>query len=253
MSHLDPRTAQSEIEVRLILDLQSIAQSMPNAFNDLAKVTRSHIPAANTPARIDVPRVRQQPAWEGRAVPEGGEASPSKLQGTLAASQSSAPILKGGRPLGSKDSQPRKRKMAPTSDPSLNPTIAHSSDPTHEVILDYGDASDETYRPPENREILVHYIILDEVWNRNEMIVDDAFAYSIATDIILSDDIEPRSVDECRCRTDWSNWKQAIQVELDSLAKRKVFGPIVPTPQRVKPVGYKWVFVRKHNVKNEIV
>ena len=62
MSHLYPRIAQSEIEVRRIIDLQSIAQSMPDIFNDLAKVTRSHIPAANTTARIDVPRVRQQPA-----------------------------------------------------------------------------------------------------------------------------------------------------------------------------------------------
>ena len=28
---------------------------MPDTFSDLAKVTRSHIPAANVPARIDVP------------------------------------------------------------------------------------------------------------------------------------------------------------------------------------------------------
>ena len=73
------------------------------------------------------------------------------------------------------------------------------------------------------------------------MIVDNPFVYSVATDIMLSDDIEPRSVDECRRITDWSNRKQPIQVELDSLAKRKVFGPIIPTPPRVKPVGYKWV------------
>ncbi|KAM2687121.1 hypothetical protein EV2_009927 [Malus domestica] len=46
LSHLDPRTAQSEAEVQRILDLQSIAQSMPDAFTDLARVTRSHIPAA---------------------------------------------------------------------------------------------------------------------------------------------------------------------------------------------------------------
>ena len=52
---------------------------------------------------------------------------------------------------------------------------------------------------------LVHYTVLDEVWNRNEMIVDDAFAYSVVTDIMLNDDIEPRSVDKCRRRTDWSN------------------------------------------------
>ncbi|KAM1935321.1 hypothetical protein ACFX15_019392 [Malus domestica] len=151
MSHLDPRTAQSETEVRRIINLQSIAQSMPDAFTDLAKVTRSHIPAANTPTRIDVPR----------------------------------------------DSQPRNRKMAPTSDPSLNPTIAHSSVPTYEVILDYGDVSNETYRPSENREISVHYTVLDEVWNRNEMIIDNAFLYLVATDIMFSDDIEPCSIDEC--------------------------------------------------------
>ncbi|KAM1334917.1 hypothetical protein ACFXTH_010575 [Malus domestica] len=28
---------------------------MPDAFNDASKVTKSHIPAANAPARIDVP------------------------------------------------------------------------------------------------------------------------------------------------------------------------------------------------------
>ncbi|KAM2146080.1 hypothetical protein ACFX1R_049562 [Malus domestica] len=70
---------------------------------------------------------------------------------------------------------------------------------------------------------------------------------------MLSDDIEPRSVDECRRRTDWSIWKQAIHVELDSLAKRKVFGPIAHTPPHVKPISYKWVFVRKRNKKNEIM
>ena len=39
---------------------------------------------------------------------------------------------------------------------------------------------------------------------------------------------------------------------MDSLAKRKVFGLVVPTPNDVKPIGYKWVFVRKGNDKTEI-
>ncbi|KAM2015057.1 hypothetical protein ACFX16_045633 [Malus domestica] len=85
------------------------------------------------------------------------------------------------------------------------------------------------------------------------MIIDDALAYTVATEVMLSDDIKPRSIDECRCITDWSNWKQAIQVELDSLAKHKVFGPIAHTLPQVKLVGYKWVFVRKRNEKNEIM
>ncbi|KAM2980977.1 hypothetical protein FF2_012336 [Malus domestica] len=77
---------------------------MPDAFNDLAKMTISHIPATNAPVRRDIPHIRQNPAWEGRTIPEGGKAPPSMRQSTLAASQSSTPTLKRGRLLGSKDS-----------------------------------------------------------------------------------------------------------------------------------------------------
>ena len=55
LSHNDPPTAQREIEVRRIIDLQKVADSLPDAFSDLAKVTRSHISAANVPARLEVP------------------------------------------------------------------------------------------------------------------------------------------------------------------------------------------------------
>lgn len=70
------------------------------------------------------------------------------------------------------------------------------------------------------------------------MIVDDVFTYTVATNIMLSDDIEPRFVDKCRRRNYWSNWRQAIQVEFDTLMKPKVFGPVVPTPPHVKPICY---------------
>ncbi|GKE07280.1 putative RNA-directed DNA polymerase [Tanacetum coccineum] len=46
--------------------------------------------------------------------------------------------------------------------------------------------------------------------------------------------------------------EDAMQAELNSLNKRKVFGPIVTTPRDVKPVGYRWIFVRKRNEKNEV-
>nr|XP_016462640.1 PREDICTED: uncharacterized protein LOC107785783 [Nicotiana tabacum] len=53
------------------------------------------------------------------------------------------------------------------------------------------------------------------------------------------EDLEPRSVDECRQRNDWQKWKDAIQAELASLEKREVFGRIVRTPEGIKPMGYK--------------
>ena len=55
MSHLDPRTNQYELEVQRIIYLQNLANQLPNAFIDTKKVTKSHIPAANTRARIDIP------------------------------------------------------------------------------------------------------------------------------------------------------------------------------------------------------
>ena len=44
-----------------------------------------------------------------------------------------------------------------------------------------------------------------------------------------------------------------MQAELNSLTKREVFEPVVQTPEDVKLVGYKQVFVRKRNENNEII
>ena len=68
-----------------------------------------------------------------------------------------------------------------------------------------------------------------------------------------SEGLEPKSIQECRQRKYWPKWKDTIEAELNSLAKREVFGPLVQTPINVKPVGYKWVFMRKRNENNEIV
>ena len=75
-------------------------------------------------------------------------------------------------------------------------------------------------------------------------------ALSIVND---NEDLEPKSVEECRQRDDWPKWKDAIEAELNSLSKHEVFGPIVLTPDGVKPVGYKWVFVRKRDAINKVV
>ena len=55
MTHLDSRTNQCELEVQRIIYLQNLANQLPDAFIDTKKVTKSHISATNTPARIDVP------------------------------------------------------------------------------------------------------------------------------------------------------------------------------------------------------
>ena len=43
-----------------------------------------------------------------------------------------------------------------------------------------------------------------------------------------------------------------IQTKLNSLNRRELFGSITLTPSDVRPVGYKWVFVKTRNGKNEV-
>ena len=152
---------------------------MPDAFNDAMKVTKSHIPAANAPARIDVP----------------------VGQNKVAVNDSSSARLKRGRPSGSKDSASRKRKTRAQLNPNeiikeekMNDksTIHDSRLPEKENVLD------ETYVPEEtevheSKEISINYACTNELWDWNEIIIDDMFAFAVATEIILSDDIKLHS------------------------------------------------------------
>ena len=86
----------------------------------------------------------------------------------------------------------------------------------------------------------------EKIWNRDKVIIDYALAYNLALEVIdKNEDQEPHSVKECKERKDWPKWNYAIQAELNSLTKREVFRPVTRIPNGVKPVGYKWVFVRK--------
>ena len=67
----------------------------------------------------------------------------------------------------------------------------------------------------QNNEIFINYY--NDLWDWNEIVIDDIFAFSVANEVI-NDDYEPRSITECRQRYDWPKWKEAIQVELASFA-----------------------------------
>nr|KYP43092.1 Retrovirus-related Pol polyprotein from transposon TNT 1-94 [Cajanus cajan] len=160
--------------------------------------------------------------------------------------------LKRGRPIGSKDKNPRIKKGAKEQNDQIEDvkTQKDSSDITHIPV------PEETQVPEiiENEEISINYVMNGIRWNRNNVNIDDVFAYNIALNEINDiEDQEPKSINDCRQRNDWPKWKDAIEAELDSLAKRKVFGPVLRTPKGVKPIGYKWVFVRKQNENGEIV
>lgn len=121
MSYLDPRTKQCQYEIQRILHIQNIANQPPDAFSDTAKITKSHIPAANALAKIDVPK--------GSKV-------------NIVANESKA-RQKRGRPIGSKDLAPRKRKSNEKS--SIN-------EPPEEVINDQKNHSNENLNSPRSVE-----------------------------------------------------------------------------------------------------
>jgi hypothetical protein len=52
---LDPRTRETKLEVQRIIHLQNLANNMPDAFTDIRGVSKSHIPAVNTPERVEIP------------------------------------------------------------------------------------------------------------------------------------------------------------------------------------------------------
>jgi hypothetical protein len=106
---------------------------------------------------------------------------------------------------------------------------------------------DETERI---EEISTNYAETGVTYERKTTNVDIYFAEKIAK---IDLDPEPKSILECKKRSDWSNWKEAIKSELISLNKRNVFGPVGLTPEGVYPVGHKWVFVRKGDENNMVV
>jgi len=101
------------------------------------------------------------------------------------------------------------------------------------------------------REISTNYSETRISYDRKTTVVDTFFSEQIAHD--LHNDLDSKTLAECRKCPKWTQWKNAIQSELDSLTKRKVFTSAIPTPRSIFPVGYKWVFIRKQNENNEVV
>ena len=164
---------------------------MPDAFIDSTKVTKSHISAANIPARIEIPT--------------------GNLQSSM--TNEPKPLLKRGRPIGSKDTIPRKRKsvisMTPeehiTVKPQVDEQVALIEAPVKELSLNDVPIHN-------NEEISINYIHEGRIWDRNTTHINNVFSFQVAMNIIRTDeDQEPQNVNECRYRNDWLKRKEAIK------------------------------------------
>ena len=114
--------------------MQEIANRLSDAFNDAAKVTKSHIPTVNTPARIYV-------------LEEYKEMDDNVSR------------QKRGRPIGSKDAAPRK-KRGRNQEPSL--LQSEQSALREETILEVVETH-EKINDPGNTKISINYC--NDLWN----------------------------------------------------------------------------------------
>ena len=166
--------------------MQKLVNQLPDAFTNTKKVTKSHVPNANTPARIDV------------------------LEGQLP--NESQKRLKRERLFGSKDTTPRKRRTQ-----RHNANIEHNA--YVKEYVEQGTPKEvhskevalEEAQVPKNSEISISYVHKGDKWDRNNIVINNIFAFQVALDIIRNDeDPVPQNVEECRNRNDCPKWKEAM-------------------------------------------
>ena len=116
--------------------MQRIANELPDAFFDTKRITKSYIPAENAPIRIDVP--------VGQVATEANSRQ------------------KRGRPVDSKDKNPRKRKEVNTipveKDIVETPAVIQSSNITPEDV--------QVPENCENDEMSINYVFTGEKWDK---------------------------------------------------------------------------------------
>jgi hypothetical protein len=101
------------------------------------------------------------------------------------------------------------------------------------------------------QEISINYTSSGEVYDRSSTIVNPSFSTIIIEHVFV--DPDPKTMSECKRRSNWNKWKESIEVELNSLKKIKVFTDVIPTPLRIFSVGFKWVLIQKRNENNEVI
>ena len=231
ISSSDPHTSEFDLLVQKIIQLQNIANNLPDAFTNYKGVMKSFIPTRNAPERVEVPNKTTQPPISnkrGRSKASKQDLSASKQKKTVNAHQLT---------IDDHESDP-----SPSSDMRITKLRASKN----LGIIELGN-QDESLRV---NELATNFIDTGKSFDRRAIIVNSYFSEEIA-DIL--NDPEPKSMAECKKRSDWVKWKEAIDAELSSLYKREVFSKVLPTPRGTFPVGYKWVFVRKRNENNEVV
>ncbi|KAL8155915.1 hypothetical protein AgCh_001101 [Apium graveolens] len=205
LNSIDSRTNQCESEVQRIIHMQNIANQMPDAFSDSRHIIRSHIPAINAPTRVEIPTKK--------SIPEEliGDLKPRQKREVAKVSENTPEVLLPPEEVQAPEVAVTKLPdVGFPREENVAPEVAHAPE--------VENASAEA-KVPENYEISMNYVHNAKLLDRGSIEVNDVYAFSVTSDIIMNSDPEPQ----------------------------------IQTPAGVVPVGNRWVFVRKRNERNEIV
>jgi hypothetical protein len=211
--------------------LQHIANNTSDAFTDYKDVTKSYNPARNVPTRVEIPnKTTQLPCKRERCTGIPTDAAPSKQKKRKTKSSKIVNATQnhvGKHPVEVQPSHPTSTVHSITD--------VGTSECPDATIFGNDDASERVH------EISINYLESRESYDRKTTIVDIDFSTMIAE--LIQNDPDPKIMAECKSCSDWNQWKEAIQAEITSLSKRKVFSQAMPTPLKVFPMGFKWVFI----------
>jgi hypothetical protein len=230
--------------------LQHIANNLPEAFTDYKDITKSFYPARNGLERVEVLIKTIQlplPKKRGRSTTSPKDNGPSKRP-RISSTKSSKSVNLSQPQVGKHPIVDKNPKLGPnpqpgsTMHPNFDPRTSKHPD---SIVLKNVKSNNGV------KEISINYIDSRESYDHKTTVVDIYFSAAIAE--IFLNDPNPKTIPECKKCSDWAQWKEAIQAEIASLTKRGVFTSAIPTPSKVFPAGFKWVFVQKQNENNEVV
>jgi hypothetical protein len=182
-------TKESELQVRIILELQQIANNLPYTFSDYKGVTKSLNPAINAPSRVEVPTKITPPLKRGRA---SQQKDTSNKHPKTTRKISSSKKVNASQP---KVDGHQVDVINPRPIPHVHSIeLAGLSDDLDSLVLGNHDDFHGV------QEISISYTSSGELLDRTTMVVNSCFS-TMVTDLL--NDPDPKTMVECKQRSNW--------------------------------------------------
>ena len=179
-----------------------MANNLPDAFTDIRGVSKSHIPAANAPERVEIPMEGMDstrvpnPRKKGREPDDSVDASrrrPQKQNTRVQALHSQSVVPEVTCPEGEGPSALVRTNITDSTRASEQP--------------DSNNTGNQNELDDANEEITTDYVESRDLYNRKTTVVNINFVSKIAA--IIDEDPEPKSMAECRKCSDMSQMERS--------------------------------------------